>query len=110
MKIEVTEEFEKDFKRLSKKYPSIPKDVKKIGEELLANPNMGVSLSGGSRKIRMAITSKGKGKSGGARIITFNYLIDNNNGKIILVTMYDKNEQANISDAQIRQAFKTLNK
>lgn len=110
MKIEVTEEFEKDFKRLSKKYPSIPKDVKKIGEELLANPNMGVSLSGGFRKIRMAITSKGKGKSGGARIITFNYLIDNNNGKIILVTMYDKNEQANISDAQIRQAFKTLNK
>lgn len=110
MKIEVTEEFERDFKRLSKKYPSIPKDVKKIGEELLANPNMGVSLSGGFRKIRMAITSKGKGKSGGARIITFNYLIDSNNGKIILVTMYDKNEQANISDAQIRQAFKTLNK
>ena len=110
MKIEVTEEFEKDFKRLSKKYPSIPKDVKKIGEELLANPNMGVSLSGGFRKIRMAITSKGKGKSSGARIITFNYLLDSNNGKIILVTMYDKNEQANISDAQIRQAFKTLNK
>ena len=65
---------------MSKKYPSIPKDAKKIGEELLVNPNMGVSLSEGFRKIRMPIASKGKGKSGGARIITFNYLIDSNNG------------------------------
>ena len=108
MKIEVTSEFEKDFKRLSKKYPSIPDDIKKFKTKLLNNPCMGVALSGGFRKIRMSITSKGKGKSGGARIITFNYLVDTDNGKIVFVTMYDKNEQENITDTQIKQAFKTL--
>lgn len=108
MIIEVTETFEKDFKRLSKKYPSLPKDIKTIRQELIDNPNLGVSLFGGFRKIRMAITSKGKGKRGGARIITFNYLVNTPQGKIVLVTMYDKNEQENISDKEIKEAFKTL--
>ena len=67
-----------------------------------------MELSGGFRKIRMAIKSKGKGKSGGARVITFNYIVDTECQRIVLVKMYDKSEISNISDAEIMHAFETL--
>ena len=62
----------------------------------------------GFRKIRMAIKSKGKGKSGGARVITFNYIIETECQRIVLVKMYDKSEISNITEAEIRHAFETL--
>jgi hypothetical protein len=55
---------------LSKKYPSIKIDVEKLKIELIENPFWGESLGKGYYKVRMKITAKGEGKSGGARLIT----------------------------------------
>lgn len=46
----------------------------------------------------MAIASKGKGKSGGARVITYNLYQEGNSVIIDLLTIYDKGEISNISD------------
>ena len=61
--------FEKEAKRLGKRYPSLKADIISLGKDILDNPQLGTSLGGGLRKIRMAISSKGQGKSGGARVI-----------------------------------------
>lgn len=52
----------------------------------------------------MAIAAKGKGKSGGARVITYNLQVDeqNNEVRVTLMTVYDKQEISNISDAYLR--------
>lgn len=106
--IVTTPEFDKRIKRLSKKYASIKEDFRNLLQSLQDNPVQGVLLKDGFRKIRMAITSKGKGKSGGARVITLNCFLDESNKQIILVTIYDKNEQENITTAEISVALSTL--
>ena len=73
--IKVYRTFKKPFKQLSKRYRSLENDLLQLGKELKQNPQMGVDLGGGFRKIRMSITDNGKGKSGGARVITMNLLI-----------------------------------
>ena len=60
--------FKKEVKRLAKKYHSLKRDLEVLQDELLANPQAGVDLGGGLRKVRMAIASKGRGKSHGARV------------------------------------------
>ena len=64
-------------------------------------PLAGADLGGGVRRVRMSIKSKGKGKSGGARVIIFNYLLDDDNRDITLMTIYDKSERETISDKEI---------
>jgi len=100
--IVTTEYFESNFKRLSKKYHSLYDDLKILIKELYANPTMGSDMGNNTRKVRMAITSKNKGKRGGARIITYRFLIDVVNTKIYLLTIYDKGEQENISEKEIK--------
>ncbi len=68
----LSDEFIRQFKRLTKKYSSLLKDYDIFKEELRKNPFQGNDLGNGVRKVRMSITSKGKGKSGGARVITLN--------------------------------------
>ncbi|MCQ2050439.1 MAG: type II toxin-antitoxin system RelE/ParE family toxin [Candidatus Saccharibacteria bacterium] len=104
-----TPAFDKQIKHLAKKYSSMRDDYAQLLDSLQENPNQGVSLKDGFRKIRMAISSKGKGKSGGARVITLNCFLDETNKTIILVTIYDKNEQEDISDKEIRIALSSLN-
>ena len=94
-----TSEFKRQMKRLSKKYPSLQSDYNILLAELSNNPFLGTDLGNGIRKVRMAISSKGKGKSGGARVITYNinespFLIH-----IDLLTIYDKSEISNVSDS-----------
>ena len=101
--IETTEYFEQQFKRLFKKYRSLKNDMAKLVKELRENPTMGDDLGNNTRKIRMAIASKNKGKSGGARIITFHVLVDVINTDIYLLTIYDKSEQESISEKKIQQ-------
>lgn len=64
-------EFAKQLKALAKKYHSLRNDYQSFLNDLEQNPYMGTDLGNGVRKVRMAITSKGKGKSGGARVITY---------------------------------------
>ena len=99
--IVVTEDFERQLRRLSKKYSSIPSDYARFLEELLKNPKMGEELGGNARKVRMAIASKNKGKRGGARVITCNVLINIEKTDIYLLTIYDKGEQDSISSKEI---------
>ena len=68
-------QFSKDVKRLSKKYKSLVSDLKSIISEIQNNPEIGIDLGHGLRKVRMAIASKGKGKSGGARILLIKSLL-----------------------------------
>ena len=105
-KITTTEDFERNFKRLFKKYRSLKKDLSDLVIELRNNPTIGDGLGDNVRKVRMAITSKNKGKRGGARVITCNILIDVVNTKIYLLTIYDKGERTNISKKEIEEMRK----
>ena len=98
IEIRVGSEFLIQFKRLSKKYRSLKSDIKDLKDSLVIDPYQGTSLGKGVRKVRMAIASKGKGKSGGARVITYNLYQEGNSVIIDLLTIYDKGEISNISD------------
>ncbi len=63
--------FLREVKRLSKKYKSFKQDLERLQDELLANPTAGADLGDGVHKVRMAIASKNRGKSHGARVITY---------------------------------------
>ena len=65
-------------------------------------------MTPGIRKIRLTIDSKGRGKSGGARVITFNYLVDEKNGVVILLLLYDKADASSIKINVVRKIIKDL--
>lgn len=71
-------------------------------------PTMGSDLGHGVRKVRMAISDKGKGKSHGARVITHTAIINVEEGVITLLTIYDKGDQETISNKEIAQLVKEL--
>ena len=103
MNFEVAPEFEKSLKRLSKKYKSLKSDYLKFLKELENNPMLGDEIFPNCRKARIAIKSKGKGKSGGGRIVFYFEIIDN---LIILLFIYDKSEIENVQTAFIEQILK----
>lgn len=104
-KIVLADSFTKELKHLAKKYSSIKKDVADLANLLLNEPRHGTPLGNDCYKIRMAITSKGKGKSGGARIITHVVVTRE---YVYLLSIYDKSEAENISDADILTRLKNL--
>ena len=106
--IRLGEEFKRQFKRLKKKYPSLTEDLKIFSLDLRVNPQQGVPLGARLYKVRMAIATKGKGKSGGARVITYRLLITPEQIEITLLTIYDKNEIDNLSDDYLRSLVKDL--
>ena len=97
--------FDKDLKSLSKKHKSISKDYDELLDNLEVNPKMGVEILENCFKIRMAISSKGKGKIGGARVITYVYVKDET---VYLLSIYDKSDDENISDKEIRDLIKSI--
>ena len=103
-----TPEFDKEYKRLKKKYRSLPDDLANLEQELIKNPNLGIDLGNNFRKVRMAIKTKNKGKSGGARIITYSLVVSIIDELIVLVTIYDKGEEQSISDAKVKQIIKNF--
>ena len=105
MNFEVAPEFEKAFKRLYRKYPSLKRDYISFLSELEKNPTMGDEIFPNCRKVRIAIKSKQKGKSGGGRIIFYFEIIQD---KIILIFIYDKSEMENVQTAYIEQILRTL--
>ena len=72
--IVITHRFEKELKRLSKKFHSVKNEFADLISEIIENPETGTFLGNNCYKIRLAIGSKGKGKSGGARVITYLYV------------------------------------
>lgn len=103
-----TEEFLRQAKRLAKRYHSLADDINDLQFELMENPEAGVSLGGGKRKIRLGVKSKGGGKRGGLRVITLNVVIETNNTCVNLLTIYDKKEIANVSDKYIDEIIRNL--
>ncbi|MBP5364391.1 MAG: addiction module toxin RelE [Bacteroidales bacterium] len=103
-----TPTFLKNAKVLSKRYPSFKKDLKELLDSLSENPEQGVSLAGKFRKIRLAISSKGKGKRGGARVITTDCVIVQGAGRIVLVSVYDKSDIDSMSVEEIKKAYSSL--
>ena len=92
--------FEKQLKRLVKKYPSLKKEFAQLVEVLAEEPALGTSLGNGSFKIRLAIASKGKGKSGGGRVITHVRVISS---RVYLMSIYDKSEKDSLSDKELKE-------
>ncbi len=77
-----------------------------LGILLSKNPGLGTPLGNDTYKIRVAIKSKGKGKSGGARVITY---VVNPNKEVYLLTIYDKSEFDSIDDKTITVIIESLN-
>lgn len=101
----ITPVFERDAKPLLKKYKSLKNDLASLFESLEKEPAQGKPLGKDCFKIRMSITSKGKGKSGGARVIT---CVKITNEKIFLLTIYDKSEKDDISDKELNELLKFI--
>jgi mRNA-degrading endonuclease RelE of RelBE toxin-antitoxin system len=90
--------FDKQLKWLSKKYPSLKKEYEELLESLENSPKQGKPLGNNCYKIRLAIASKRKGKSGGARIIT---CVQITKSEVYLLSIYDKSEKDAISDKEL---------
>ena len=98
-KIHITRHFEREAKPLLKKYASLKDELNELGAELSENPEKGTPLGGNLYKIRITIASKGKGKSGGARVVTY---LKTEHGYVYLLSIYDKGERNTISDKEIK--------
>ena len=101
----LVDSFVKELKRLNKKYPSIKRDLTLLGQQLLDDPKSGTPVGNDCYKIRIAITSKGKGKSGGARVIT-HVLIQEET--IYMLSIYDKSDAETISEEDILKRIKSI--
>ena len=95
--------FDHDLKRLAKRYPSLKEDMFQLMGQLQENPRLGTSLGHGVHKIRLSLTSKGKGKKGGARVLTHaDVMLEMREGTICLLALYDKSDQETISEKRIK--------
>jgi mRNA-degrading endonuclease RelE of RelBE toxin-antitoxin system len=92
--------FDKQLKRLARKYPSIKEEYKELIRMLSDSPVQGKALGNNCYKIRMAIRSKGKGKSGGARIIIHIHI---EKQRVYLLSIYDKSSQETLSDKELKE-------
>jgi mRNA-degrading endonuclease RelE of RelBE toxin-antitoxin system len=97
--------FERQAKRLIKKFPSLKKEIQELVKELKEEPEKGSSIGHNCYKIRLAIFSKGKGKSGGARVISHVFYMDNT---VYLLSIYDKSDIENLTDKEILDLIKLI--
>lgn len=115
--VRITKNFKKEAKPLLKKFHSLSKDLLQLEKELIETPRLGVPLGNNCFKIRMKITSKGKGKSGGARIIT---LVDteiigiaeinkDEEVTVSLLSIFDKSELDNLTEKELKELIKHYN-
>ena len=99
--------FDKELKKLAKRYPSLKQDYADLLNEIEVNPKLGTPIGKNCYKIRLSITSKGKGKSGGARVIT-HLIVSIEAETLYLLKIYDKGDQDNISEAELKYLLTTV--
>ncbi len=104
-KVDSTSGFKRRIKKLLKKYPSLKQDVSDLVDSLMESPQQGISLGNNCYKVRLAITSKGKGKSGGARVITYVLVLDET---VYLLSIYDKSEQESIAESELLRLIEDI--
>jgi hypothetical protein len=100
-----TPNFERAAKQLKKRHSSLVQDLAKLIESLEENPMQGSALNGGLYKIRLAISSKKRGKSGGARVITWVKVVKKH---VLLIDIFDKSDRSTLSEKEIDQLLKDL--
>jgi len=105
-RVKTTANFEKQAKRLIKKYISLAKELRELGESLRMNPEQGSYIGEGCYKVRLSIASKQKGKSGGARVITYVVL---KHEVLYLLSIYDKSEKENLTQKELLELLKGVN-
>ena len=103
--VETLLRFDREAKRLKKKHASLADEIEALAEELRTNPTKGTPIGHSCFKIRLAIKSKGKGKSGGARVITYYYIHGNT---VYLLSIYDKSERVTITDSELAELLDSI--
>jgi len=114
--VKITKSFKTAAKPLLKKYKSLSKDLLNLEKEILATPRLGTPLGKDTYKIRLKITSKGKGKSGGARVISlvettlvgYAEIVSDEEITVNLITIYDKGDVDNISDKELKDLIQNF--
>lgn len=105
--VRTLDEFNRRLKRLQQKFRTLKGELTKLGEELAdGDQRPGASMGNGLYKIRLSSASKGGGKRGGFRVITY-YIEQTADGEVLyLVTIYDKFEEANILKTDLLNTIK----
>ncbi|MFO0323110.1 MAG: type II toxin-antitoxin system RelE/ParE family toxin [Bacteroidota bacterium] len=106
-KVKTIPKFDKELKRLAKKYPSLKHEFFELIQQLKKQPEQGTPIGNNCFKIRLAVASKGKGKSGCASVITYLQITDTT---VFLLSIYDKSEQENITDKDLFELLKYIPK
>jgi len=104
-KVQTIPKFEKELKRLVKKYPSLKTEYIELLKSLREEPKQGTPIGNDCYKIRLAIASKHKGKSGGARVITY---VQVSETFVFLLTIFDKSDRENIADKDLKELLKWI--
>jgi mRNA-degrading endonuclease RelE of RelBE toxin-antitoxin system len=112
--VRITKNFIAAAKPLLKKYHSLSKDLLLLEHALIVTPRMGTPLGKDVYKVGLKIASKGKGKSGGARVISLIETmvigvaskVSDEEVTVNLITIYDKADVANISDKELKALIK----
>jgi hypothetical protein len=97
--------FDRQAKRLAKKFPSLKKELQSLVSELKDEPTKGTPIGHNCQKIRLAIASKGQGKSGGGRVIVHVVFKDDS---VYLLSIYDKSELENLTEGEILKLIKQI--
>ncbi len=103
--IRFSEEFDRAFKRLKKRYRSLPQDMKQLLASLVENPQQGTELYNGMRKLCLSFASKGRGKRGGGRVI-IQLAVDDT--RLTFVYIYDKSDMGNVTDEFLDQTIRDI--
>ena len=101
--VELSLNFKKEAKKLVKKFPSLKQELADLFTMLERNPTIGTFLGNDIYKIRLAIASKNKGKSGGARVISFVKITETT---VLLFSIYNKGDIENLTDKEIKRLIK----
>ncbi len=113
--VRIAKSFITALKPLLKKYPSLKRDLLSLEKDLIVNPKTGTPLGYNAYKIRLKISSKGRGKSGGARVISLlettlvgEVQISEDETIVNLITIYDKADTATISDKELKDIIRSF--
>ena len=114
VEVRASDQFERAVKPLVKRYPSLREELLQLKQKLLRDPHQGTHIGHGLYKIRLAIKSKGRGKSGGARVITYVEAIvaaiqdEPEDTLVNLVFIYDKSDMDAIGVKELREMVKAM--
>ena len=96
--IKDTETFNKDVKKLKKRYKHIEKDYIDFINSIKSIDDLGINLGNNIFKVRIANSDKNRGKSSGYRLISYLKLIEN---ELYVIYIYDKSDMENINENEI---------